>query len=256
MNSSTPESYCRAKIASAGTSFYYSTLYYPANIKRELNALHAFHHEIGQIIEECSDPGVAHMKLAWWQEEIQRLYSDAARHPVSRELSQLISHREINEHLMLDIIRHYEKRIHPVWPDSWQGIMEYLAQGPGIVWKFSAGICGYNNQHTPEIVCRMGCLFEMFYLLQDRRIHQQLRPGQPPEYLRLLIDEIKSCYGEIAATDRKPQAGALIMANIVTQTANEIAYDDHNLAKQKTSLTPLRKFWIAWRTHRKVLRTE
>jgi len=256
MNSCTPEAYCRAKAAPAGSSFYYSTLYYPANTQRELNALHAFHHEIGQINEECSDPGVARIKFAWWQEEIQRLFSDAARHPVSRELSQLVSQHEISASVILDLVHHYEQRIQPAWPDSWQGIMEYLVQGSGIVWKYSAGICGYENQQTPEIICRMGCLFEMFNLLQGRQTNHLLRPQQALDYLHELTTELKGCISKIAPADLRSQTGALIMANIITQTANEIVRDGASPLIQRTTLTPLRKFWIAWRTHRKVLRTE
>jgi phytoene synthase len=254
MNSSTPESYCREKAAPAGSSLYYSTLYYPADIKRKLNAVHAFHCEIEQIINECSDPGVAHMKLAWWQEEIRRLFAGEARHPVSRELSQVILHHEISASALPDLIRHYEQRIHPAWPGSWQAMMEYLAPGPGTVWKYSAAICGYSQQQTPEIVCRMGSLFGLFYLLQDRRRYQLLQPEQTPDYLHRLGVELEECCSKIACADLMPQTGPLIMANIILQTANEIARDSGSPATQRTTLTPLRKFWIAWRTHRKMMK--
>src|SRR5690606_19619039 len=126
----------------------------------------------------------------------------------------------------------------------------------GIVWKYSAGICGYENQQTPEIICRMGCLFEMFNLLQGRQTNHLLRPQQALDYLHELTTELKGCISKIAPADLRSQTGALIMANIITQTANEIVRDGASPLIQRTTLTPLRKFWIAWRTHRKVLRTE
>ncbi|OGT64552.1 MAG: hypothetical protein A2W69_03010 [Gammaproteobacteria bacterium RIFCSPLOWO2_02_47_7] len=256
MNSSSTEEYCRHKAAVAGTNFYYSTLYYPADIKRDLNALHAFHAEIEQVIEECTDPGVAHLKLAWWHEEIQRLFTDTARHPVARELSPVISRYAIKATAFVDLIRHYEQLIQPAQPESYQDFMDTLAQGPGIIWKLSARICGFRDQDTPGIVSQMGCLFGLFYLMQSHRVNHQLYPDQQIEYFKRLIIDLEECCRRLPEVDCQTQTGALILANIIMQTCDEIARDGYRLDQHRINLTPLRKLWIAWRTHKKVLRTE
>lgn len=255
MNSSTPGNYCLEKAAPPGSSLYYSILFYPADIKRELNALHAFHHEIEQIIEECSDPGVAHMKLAWWIEEIQRLFTGTPRHPVSMEFAEVISHHALTSADLNNLIRHYEQRINPVWPVTYQDLLDYLIDGPGSAWKLSSRICGIRNQLTPEIASRMGCLFGLFYLLEDRKTNQYFPQAQQTEFIRNLIIDMKDCCRKLPEDDHKAQTGVLIMANIILRTCEEILHETHNISQYKTSLTPLRKFWIAWRTHRKVMRT-
>lgn len=256
MNSSSTEEYCRQKAAVAGTSFYYCTLYYPADIKRGLNALHAFHAEIEQVMEECTDPGVAHLKLAWWQEEIQRLFTDTARHPVTRELSPVISRYAITATAFVDLIRHYEQWIQPARPESYQDFMDTLAQGPGILWKLSARICGFRDQDTPEIVSQMGCLSGLFYLIQSHRVNQQFDPDQQIEYLKRLIIDMEDCCRRLPEVDRRAQTGALILANIIMRTCDEITRDGLHLSQHRINLTPLRKLWIAWRTHRTGLRFE
>jgi phytoene synthase len=253
MNSSSTEEYCREKAAVAGTSFYYCTLFYPADIKRSLNALHAFHAEIGQVIEDCTDPGVAHLKLAWWHEEIQRLYTDTARHPVTRELTPLISRFAITATAFFDLIRHYEQWIHPPRHDSFQDITDDMAQGPGKLWKLSTVICGFSDQDTPEIVSQMGSLFGLYNLIQNHRVNRLLPPNQQMDYLKRLIIDLDDCCRRLPEIDCQAQAGALILANIIKQTCNEITRDSLTLDQCRVSLTPLRKLWIAWRTHKKVL---
>jgi phytoene synthase len=251
MKSSGTEEYSRQKAAVAGTSFYYSTLYYPAAIKRNLYALHAFQAEIEQVIEECTDPGVAHLKLAWWHEEIQRLYTDTARHPVTIELAPVISCYAITATAFVDLLRHYEQRLQPTRPDSYQDYLDYLAQGPGILWRLTARICGFNDHDTPEIVSQMGSLFGLFYLLQSQRENQQLSLDQQMEFLQRLKTDLYNCCRRLPEDDSQAQTGALILANIITRTCDEITRDGLPLGHHKVSLTPLRKLWIAWRTKRR-----
>jgi phytoene synthase len=48
--------------------------------------------------------------------------------------------------------------------------------------------------------------------------------------------------------DRRAQRPGLIMAAIYRTLLDEIARDGFRVLSAKTSLTPLRKFWIAWKT--------
>jgi phytoene synthase len=52
----------------------------------------------------------------------------------------------------------------------------------------------------------------------------------------------------LPAEDRRAQRPGLIMAAIYRALLEEIGRDGYHVLTQRTSLTPLRKFWIAWRT--------
>jgi phytoene synthase len=52
----------------------------------------------------------------------------------------------------------------------------------------------------------------------------------------------------LPAGDRKAQRPGLVMAAIYRTLLDEIERDGFRVLTQRTSLTPLRKFWIAWRT--------
>ena len=48
--------------------------------------------------------------------------------------------------------------------------------------------------------------------------------------------------------DRRTQRAGLIMAAIYRATLVEIERDGFKVLTQRTSLTPLRKLWLAWKT--------
>src|SRR4029078_11310176 len=52
----------------------------------------------------------------------------------------------------------------------------------------------------------------------------------------------------LAAQDPRTKRPGLIMAAIYRQLLAEIERDGFGVVTQRTSLTPLRKFWIAWKT--------
>jgi len=54
--------------------------------------------------------------------------------------------------------------------------------------------------------------------------------------------------GELPAADRRAQRPGLVMAAIYKTILEEIGRDGFHVLTQRISLTPLRKFWIAWRT--------
>ena len=81
------QDYCQIKAAPPGSNLYYSILFYSRPLQRSLYTLHAFSTEIGDIVFECSDPGVARIKLQWWHEEIQRIYNKQARHPRRKSIN-------------------------------------------------------------------------------------------------------------------------------------------------------------------------
>jgi phytoene synthase len=55
-------------------------------------------------------------------------------------------------------------------------------------------------------------------------------------------------FSKLPPQDRKPQVPGIIMAAIYRTLLNEIERDGCKVLKQRTSLTPVRKLWIACKT--------
>jgi phytoene synthase len=81
--------------------------------------------------------------------------------------------------------------------------------------------------------------------------------GNETEHLKGLLafeaSRAKQFYQEafqaLPSADRKAQRAGLIMAAIYRTLLDEIERDGFHVLKSRTSLTPLRKFWIAWKTY-------
>ena len=71
--------------------------------------------------------------------------------------------------------------------------------------------------------------------------------------MRFQAERAHRCYDEALAllpeADRGAQKPGLMMANIYRTLLREIEADGFQVLHQRTSLTPLRKLWIAMRTH-------
>ena len=52
----------------------------------------------------------------------------------------------------------------------------------------------------------------------------------------------------LPAADRRAQKPGLMMASIYRTLLREIQADGYKVLHQRVSLTPLRKFWLAWKT--------
>jgi len=86
------------------------------------------------------------------------------------------------------------------------------------------------------------------------------------ELLKFQTSRAKEYYQQaldyLPESDRYTQRTGLIMAAIYEATLDEIIKDDYQVMRQRISLTPIRKLWIAWSTarqekrlHRKLSKT-
>lgn len=82
--------FCDAKVAATDIAQYYALLFLPPTRRRAAMALYALWYELREINDECTDPQVAQVKLAWWREETQEMWAGRPRHPVSRAM---VSHK-------------------------------------------------------------------------------------------------------------------------------------------------------------------
>ena len=87
----TPDEYCQQKAVQSGSSFYYSFLFLPRPRRRAITALYAFCREVDDVVDECTDTGVARTKLAWWRTETARIYAGGATHPVAQALAAILA---------------------------------------------------------------------------------------------------------------------------------------------------------------------
>ncbi|HYY59759.1 MAG TPA: presqualene diphosphate synthase HpnD [Burkholderiales bacterium] len=271
-----PDEYCQQKAASSGSSFYYSFLFLPAARRRAITALYAFCREVDDVVDEGMDAQVAAAKLAWWRSEVANLFAGRPQHPVTRALEPHRDEYGLSAARLNEIIDGMEMDLQQSRYLDWAGLETYCYRVASVVGLLAAGIFGYRDARTLDYARHLGIAFQLTNIIRDvgedarkNRVYLPVedlqRYGVPaadilqaketPAFRALMQFEAERARGYYASAmsalppaDRQAQRPGLIMAAIYRALLDEIQRDGFRVLTQRTSLTPLRKFWIAWRT--------
>jgi 15-cis-phytoene synthase len=275
----TPEEYCQQKTARSGSSFYYSFLFLPEERRRAITALYAFCREVDDVVDECVDVGVARTKLAWWREEVGRLFDGTPQHPVSRALTPAIADFGLAQEHFLEIIDGMQMDLdYDAYP-SFTELSLYCYRVAGVVGLLAARIFGYQDPATERYANDLGLAFQLTNILRDVRedvargrvylpldelqrfgvTAEDLRKPATDDALRELFafqadrarDYYRRAFEHLPDGDRYAQRSGLIMAEIYQRLLDEIERDGYRVLEHRIRLTPLRKLWLAWRTARR-----
>ena len=272
----TPDEYCQNKAVQSGSSFYYSFLFLPPERRRAIATLYAFCREVDDAVDEPSDPAVARTKLAWWRAEIAQLYAGNPQHPVSKALQPMIVPYGITHERLSDIMDGMEMDLTQSRYLDYANLKLYCHRVAGVVGLLATGIFGYRNPQTLDYAAKLGLAFQLTNIIRDvgedarnNRIYipmdelkqfevsaaDLLNARHSEAFKRLMAfqtERAHNCYAEAMAAlppeDRRTQRPSLVMAAIYRTVLEEIARDGYQVLDRRTSLTPLRKLWLAWRT--------
>ena len=272
----TPDEYCQRKAAASGSSFYYSFLFLPPERRRAITALYAFCREVDDVVDETSDAQLAATKLAWWRVEVANLFAGKPQHPVTRALEPLKDKFAITAERLNEIIDGMEMDLTQTRYLDWPNLERYCYRVASVVGLLAASIFGYREARTLEYAKNLGLAFQLTNIIRDvgedarkNRIYLPmaelkqfgvpaadiLQARETPAFRELMTFEAararahyEKAMQALPAEDRKPQRPGLIMAAIYRTLLEEIERDGFRVLTQRTSLTPLRKFWIAWKT--------
>ena len=272
----TPDEYCQQRAAASGSSFYYSFLFLPPPRRRAITALYAYCREVDDIVDEVSDPAVAEAKLAWWGEEIERLFGGQPQHPVSRALAPHLEPFDIRRDRLLLVLEGMAMDLRQNRYLDFAGLRRYCHCVAGVVGEMAAGIFAASDERTYDYARKLGLALQLTNIVRD--VGEDARRGRlylPLEdlqrfgvkaadllagryvdgYLPLMrfqAQRARQAYAEARAAlpgaDLRAQRPGLIMGAIYATLLDEIEREGFRVLHQRIALTPLRKLWIAWRT--------
>ena len=272
----TPDQYCQEKAAASGSSFYYSFLFLPPERRRAITALYAFCREVDDVVDESLDPQLAATKLAWWRAEVANLFAGNPQHPVTKALFPYIKKYSLSKENLGEIIDGMEMDLTQTRYLDWAGLERYCYRVASVVGLLAAGIFGYRDARTLEYAKNLGIAFQLTNIIRDvgedarkNRIYLPmddlkkfgvpaadiLNANETEGFRKLLAFEAaranqfyEKAFQSLPPLDRRAQRPGLIMAAIYRALLDEIQRGGFHVLKTKTSLTPLRKLWIAWKT--------
>lgn len=272
----TPDEYCQEKAAKSGSSFYYSFLFLPPEKKQAITALYAFCREVDDIVDEMKDRQIARRKLDWWQTQIDSLYAGAPEHPVAQALSPAIERFGLKKELLHEIILGMEMDLMQNRYPDYAALELYCYRVAGVVGELSASIFGISDGKTIEFAHQLGTALQLTNIVRDvgedatrNRIYlpqdelqrfgvletDLLQLKNSVNFDKLMafqIERARACYEKALSTlppqDREAQKVGLIMAAIYRAVLEKIAKNPGRVLSQRTSLAPINKLWIAWKT--------
>ena len=258
-------------------SFYYSFLFLPPERRRAITALYAFCREVDDTVDECTDQSIARIKLAWWRNEVSNTFAGKPEHPVMKALQPHIAPYQLQEQHVQAIIDGMEMDLDQTRYLDYAALQRYCWHVASVVGILSASIFGAANAQTLQYAEKLGLAFQLTNIIRDvgddarkGRIYlpinelQQFevtaadilnaRPSEKFEALmRFQTERAQKIYDEAFALlpkeDRRAQRPGLMMAAIYRTLLDEIERDGFHVLKQRISLTPLRKLWLAWKTY-------
>ena len=276
-----PQQYVQDKAAASGSSFYYAFLFLPPPRRAAITAFYAFCREVDDVVDETSDAGVAAAKLSWWRQEVQSAFAGRPSHPVTKALLPLTSDFDIQPRHLLAVIEGCQIDLQQTRFLDYAGLQHYCHLVAGVVGEVAANIFGRTEAGTLQYAHRLGLAMQLTNIIRDvgddaRRgriylpitelqqfgvpAHEILKREAPWGYsdrfealMRFQAERAHRLYDEAFAllppADLRAQKPGLMMAHIYRTLLREIEADGFRVLHQRTSLTPLRKLWIAWRTH-------
>ena len=273
----TPEQYVQDKTAQSGSSFYYAFLFLPPPRRAAITAFYAFCREVDDVVDEVSDPAVAATKLAWWRKEVASAIDAQASHPVLKALMPHTAAHDIRAEHLLAVIEGCQMDLDQSRYLDYAGLARYCHLVAGVVGEVAAGIFGRTDVATTAYAHKLELAMQLTNIIRDvgddarrGRIYlpmselkqfdvktqEILSRGYSERFTALMkfqAERAHRSYDEafalLPSADQRAQKPGVMMANIYRTLLREIEADNFQVLHQRTSLTPLRKLWIAMRTN-------
>jgi phytoene synthase len=271
----TPQEYVQQKAAASGSSFYYAFLFLPAPRRAAITAFYAFCREIDDVVDETADAGVASSKLAWWQTEVVQAFAGQPSHPVLQALMPLAVNFEIEQRHLLAVIEGCQMDLNQTRYLDYPGLQRYCHLVAGVVGEVAANIFGRTQEQTTRYAHKLGLALQLTNIIRDVgedalrgriylpmnelqqfdvKAHEILKRSESDRFIELMKFQARRAHGLydealnlLPQADRRAQKPGLMMAAIYRALLREIEHDQFRVLRQRTSLTPLRKMWLAWK---------
>jgi len=258
-----------------GSTLYYSLLFLETAQRDRVARTLALIKVISTTLYDVSEPQVAEKKIHWWHEELARLSKQSARHPACVDVQEYLNHVTAVNALLRLLSTAANERYSPITSESdWQemlvadygariALIDHALGNKESVKQHDSVPLGLGQMHRLSSLAER--LHNGYSVFSDERYAQyELTPAQ------LLSDHAKGdalIQSELTQT-RTTLTQALqeqrnsenrLNGSLLIQIMTELRLSQVNvwirrkpdLLRESITLTPLRKFFITYRTKRR-----
>jgi phytoene synthase len=264
---STPES------AGLPADLRYAIQFSPRLYRNRLTAFGVLCQEITGVLRECSDAGVADVKLRWWEEEIGLMLDGKARHPAAQALHAECGALHLPRRPFIELVDGVRQNIRAPGSATFQEVEMYCSRRGGAFAELTARICDAESGAVCELARRMGNIWQLanivgqsgadaqvgriYFAAEDLRKHkldQHVHDGVHSETgLKALLADYTERAREWARTSAIPAATAaqaLITARTLARLAlarlGRLERRDFVTSAEPVELSPLGMLLTAW----------
>ncbi len=277
----TPDQYAEDKAARSGSSFYYAFKFLPSDRRAAITAFYAFCREVDDVVDETSDASLAATKLAWWRQEVAQSFGGHATHPAMKALMPHTAAFHIDAEHLLTVIDGCQMDLDQTRYLDFAGLTQYCHRVAGVVGEVASNIFGRTQTQTLAYAHTLGLAMQLTNIIRDvgddaqrGRIYLPVNELQqhgvkasellarkaPWGYserfnalMRFQAARAHALYDQAFAllppSDRRAQRPGLMMGEIYRALLRDIERNQFQVLHQRISMTPVRKIWIAMRTH-------
>lgn len=273
--------YLHEKAPQAGSALHYATRFLALPQRHALTAFSVFCREVGTIASTVQDPAVAASKLSWWRQEVENAWAGQPTHPVMQALMPHMAAHGIERAHLQAVIDGWTSNLQQNRYLDYAGLARFCHLSSGIPSEVAARIFGHRDPATLAYAHRIGLAIRLTQIIRNvgadarhGRIYlplDELRQfevkaseilarqapwGYGPRFSQLMrfqVDRARRSFAEgralLPAVDRRTQRPGLALAQIYHALLHAIEDETYQVLHQRIALTPLRKSWIAMRTH-------
>ncbi len=272
-----------AQTVPQGSMRYYSLLYAPAEKRDGLTALYLIEDEL-DATARGNHHDVAHTRLKWWTDEIDRLAKGKPAHPATRVLNRAREVfgdetgklRGLVEAAAMDLalITYADDAELALYFDRSGGTLgEFTAR-----WMAAPATLSAGTLHSAR---RLGSFIHRVEVLRDLRLHAtagrvhlplsgldaagieiaELRatpwPASVENFIGSVRDELKAefadAFASVAGLERAMLRPLLVLAALHAGLLDRIVSTSMRAPAARVELGPFEKLWISWRAARRAV---
>lgn len=265
------------RATSAGSGRYYAIRMAPPALRDTLSLIFEWQWELQAIYHRCSDPGIALTKLQWYRDELSRALKGQTQHPLLMLLAEAMHSHQLPPQPLLKIADAVEIEIRGIIPKDISALKADGELGRGNLLQLITRIGGGNKQELAcarqlgaplrliEVIRNLGqdlqsgsCFLPLDLMAQYNLQPTQLAEPESKKALHALLTELAAqakawhtaALNGLSGHKHPALIPALALTASHSSLLSELERAGFTVLTQRTSLTPLRKLWISWRTYR------
>lgn len=269
-------------IAPRGSDLHYSLLFVSDKTRQAILALYGFCHHLQEIVTHSKETDMTRVKLQWWQGELARCYEGEPQHPITKSLAPILQEYAIPRPLLEEFYEGVVLKLESTHVCTEQDQIFYCYRELGIIELLNQYITGFSDRSILQAAHHLGVSLALVKIIHELRKSflqgKILIPLSDFEGINLEPSDLLS-----ASSVEKVQAllkiqalrareyyrkgresltpaqayqlhPTLLRCELSLELLNVLEEDKFPVLTQQISLTPLRKFFIVWKNHRRMKR--